>query len=441
MSESENNDELLPEAPPEAKEAERPERPRPGPVVVPRWVQMVAVLLGGLALFAVAKAAGVVLLLFITAAVIALILNPLVAAVQRGRVPRGLAILVVYAGFFLTLAAAGMLLANPIADQFSSFRADVPSIVDSANESLADVQAYFDDKGIDVEVKRQGESALTTLQDRVVGGAGEVVSFGTDLVERLITAGFGVILVFVLSIYMLIYGQRIGDLARSVMPPGDGTRQDDFPTRVVRAVAGYVRGQLLFSLAMGFGAGVGLYLFGVLGIFPDGKTYALGFGAFFGLMELIPYLGPFLGAAPPVIVALFQDPLTAVWVALLFVALQQIEGHIVAPTVFGHALRINPLLVIFALLFGGELYGIIGALVALPTAAVLRETVVYLRQHTVLEPWGTASPLAVAGLEDLPPRRRACPECGAAARADDAFCRRCGGELYEREPARGAHGR
>jgi predicted PurR-regulated permease PerM len=209
----------------------------------------------------------------------------------------------------------------------------------------------------------------------------------------------------------------------------------------VRAVAGYVRGQLLFSLAMGFGAGVGLYLFGVLGIFPDGKTYALGFGAFFGLMELIPYLGPFLGAAPPVIVALFQDPLTAVWVALLFVALQQIEGHIVAPTVFGHALRINPLLVIFALLFGGELYGIIGALVALPTAAVLRETVVYLRQHTVLEPWGTASPLAAAGLEDLPPRRRACPECGAAARADDAFCRRCGGELYEREPARGAHGR
>jgi predicted PurR-regulated permease PerM len=302
MSESEHNDELPPQ---ETPEAERPERPRPGPVVIPRWVQMVAVLLGGLALFAVAKAAGVVLLLFVTAAVIALILNPLVAAVQRTRVPRGLAILVVYAGFFVTLAAAGTLMANPIADQFSSFRNDVPSIVDSANESLADVQAYFDRRGVDIEVKRQGETALTTLQDRVVGGTGEVVSFGTDLVERLITAGFGVILVFVLSIYMLIYGRRIGDLARAVMPPGDGTREDDFPTRVGRAVAGYVRGQLLFSLAMGAGAGVGLYLFGVLGIFPDGKTYALGFGAFFGLMELIPYVGPFLGAAPPIIVALF----------------------------------------------------------------------------------------------------------------------------------------
>jgi predicted PurR-regulated permease PerM len=443
MSEPADTEERLPQTtrPPEGEATERMAPPRARPVVVPRWVQMVAVLLGGFALYAVAKAAGPVLLLFLTAAVIALILNPLVATVQRARVPRGIAILVVYAGFFVTLAAAGTLLANPIADQFSSFRDDVPSIVDSANERLADVQDEFDRRGIDIEVKRQGESALTTLQARVVGGTGEVVSFGTDLVERLVTAGFGVILVFVLSVYMLVYGERIGALARSVMPPGNGTREDDFPRRITRAVGGYVRGQLLFSLAMGIGAGVGLYLFGVLGIFPDGKTYAVGFGAFFGLMELIPYVGPFLGAAPPMIVAFIQDPLTAVWVGLLFVALQQIEGHIVAPTVFGHALRINPLLVIFALLFGAELFGILGALLALPTAAVLRETVVYLREHTVFEPWGTTSPLAVTGFERVPDAPRRCPECGQAAPAGDAFCRRCGSELYEREPARGAHGR
>jgi predicted PurR-regulated permease PerM len=444
MSEPVDNDELLP-ASPEAGEdvpERRPQRRPPPVVVVPRWLQLVAVLLAGFGLYAVANAAGPVLLLFITAAIIALILNPLVAAMQRARVPRGIAILIVYAGFFTTLAALGTLLANPIADQFSTFRDDVPSIVRSANERLADVQDYFDDKNINIEVKKQGQTALQTLQQRVVGGTDQVVSFGTDLVARLITAGFGLILVFVLSIYMLIYGERIGALVRSVMPPGDGTREDDFPRRVTRAVAGYVRGQLLFSLAMGTGAGVGLYLFGLLGIFPDGKTYALGFGAFFGLMELIPYVGPFLGAAPPVLIALFQDPLTAVWVSLLFVALQQIEGHIVAPTVFGHALRINPLLVIFALLFGGELFGILGALMALPTAAVLRETVVYLREHLVLEPWGTASPLGVIGAEDARaagPRR--CTECGAPAAQRDAYCRRCGTELYAEEPAQGARGR
>ncbi len=69
-------------------------------------------------------------------------------------------------------------------------------------------------------------------------------------------------------------------------------------------------------------------------------------------MELIPYLGPFLGALPPILVALFTDPISAVWVALLFLGIQQLEGHIVAPQIFGHTLRINPLLVIFALLLG-----------------------------------------------------------------------------------------
>ena len=439
MSEPTDNEKLLPAAPPDGEELPVPAR---APlVVVPRWLQLVAAILGGLGVYAVARAAGPVLLLFLTAAITALILHPLVSTVQRARVPRGLAILVVYVGFFATLAFVGTLLANPIADQFSTFRDDVPSIVRSANERLDDVQRYFDRKNINIQVTKQGQTALQTLQQRVVGGTDQVVSFGTDLVTRAVTAGFGVILVFVLSVYMLVYGERIGDLARSVMPPGDGTREDDFPARVNRAVAGYVRGQILFSVAMGVGAGVGLYLLGVLGIFPDGKTYALGFGAFFGLMELIPYVGPFLGAAPPVLVALFQDPITAVWVSLLFVALQQIEGHIVAPLVFGKALRINPLLVIFALLFGGELFGILGALLALPTAAVVRETVVYLREHTIFEPWGTASPLAIVGAEDRRASAPSCPVCGAPAAQRDAYCRRCGADLYAGTAQREARGR
>jgi predicted PurR-regulated permease PerM len=401
--------------------------------VVPRWVQLVALPLLVLAVYALARAAGPVLLIFTIAAVIALILNPLVGFVERRRLPRGVAIFVVYAGFFLVLAVAGALLANPIADQVNAFRDDVPSIVDSANERLADLQDSFDERGIDVELQAQGETALETLQDRVVGGTGEVVSFGTDLLETIVRAGFGLILVFVISIYMLLYGPRIGAIVRSVMPPGDGSTADDYPTRVTRAVAGYVRGQVLFSLAMGTGAGVSLYLFGVLGIFPEGKTYALAFATWFGFMELIPYVGPILGAMPPVLVAFFGDPLTGLWVALLFVALQQIEGHVVAPTIFGHTLRINPLFVIFALLLGGEIYGIVGALVALPILAVVRETIAYLAEHLELEPWGAQEPVGLLTATRGPAPPRTCPECDAPAQAQDAFCRRCGAPLRRSE--------
>jgi predicted PurR-regulated permease PerM len=394
VNEFESHDPLEGEPPPPAAK----------PVVVPRWVQLVMLPIGILAVWVIARAAGPVLLIFIAAAIVALILNPLVTFFQRGLRYRGLAVATVYVGFFGFLGMAGYLAANPIADQARSFQRDVPGIIDDANANLADLQEWLDDRGINLKVKEQGETALETLQDKVVGGTSDIVSFGGDLVKTVVTAGFGLILVFILSIYMLIYGERIGGFVRAVMPPGDGTPEDDYPTRVQRAVAGYVRGQLLFSTAMGTGAGLGLYVFGLLGIFPDGKTYALAFGTFFGLMEMIPFVGPFLGALPPVLVALFQDPLTALWVALLFLALQQIEGHIVAPNVFGHTLRINPLLVIFALLLGGEVAGIIGALLSLPIAAVVRETVVYLRRHLVLESWGTAEPATVvARRTPLPP--------------------------------------
>ncbi|HTA15773.1 MAG TPA: AI-2E family transporter, partial [Solirubrobacteraceae bacterium] len=161
----------------------------------------------------------------------------------------------------------------------------------------------------------------------------------------------------------------------------------DYPTLTQHAVSRYVGGQLLFSFAMGASAGLALYIFGVLGIFPEGRSYALAFAVFYGVMELVPYIGPILGAIPPVLLALFTDPVSALWVALLFVGLQQLEGHVVAPQIFSHTLRINPLLVIFALLLGLQLYGIIGALVALPILSVLRETAVYLHRHLKLEPW------------------------------------------------------
>ena len=112
----------------------------------------------------------------------------------------------------------------------------------------------------------------------------------------------------------------------------------------------------------------------------------------------------------------------------MFTALQQIEGHVVAPNVFGHALRINPLLVIFALLLGGQIYGFVGAFIALPIAAILRETVVYMRRHLTLEPWPRAPEVALAGVGT---QSAACPECGAERPSGATVCPACGTELGE----------
>ena len=303
-----------------------------------------------------------------------------------------------------------------------------------------------------MRVKEEGQTALQTLGKNLSRGSGELVSFTSDALQILVEASIALILVIVLSVYMLLYGERIGQAVRSVVPRGDGTPEDDFPTRIQAAVFGYVRGQLLFSLIMGTSAGVLLWILGSLGIFPEGKTYALFFGAFYGFAELIPYVGPAVGAFPPVMIALFSgEPLDALWLAIAFTALQQIEGHIVAPTVFSQALRINPLLVIFALLLGGQLYGFLGAFIALPIAATLRETAVYLRRHVRLEPWDLPAvapagpsfaaepPGAEPPAEPDPESQEArCPECGAPRRSGAEACPECGTELGDADEAASA---
>jgi putative heme transporter len=435
VSATEDREELQEPPPPDA-EPLAPPTPQPParvePVVVPRWLQLVLVPLGVLGLWQVFQAAGRVLLLFIIAALIALLLNPFVTLLRRTRLPRGIAVLLVFLGLIAVVGGIVALLANPIADQVSSLQENVPDYVDEANTSLVDFEQWLQDRGIDAHIADEGRTALQTLGDNLTEGSGDLVGFTREALTLLVEASLAVILTIVLAVYMLLYGERIGAGVRSIVPRGDGSKEDDFPTRIQQAVLGYVRGQFLFSLIMGASAGLMLWVLGSLGIFPEGRTYALFFGIFYGLAELIPYVGPAIGAFPPVMIALFgPEPLDAVWLIVAFTGLQQIEGHIVAPNVFAQALRINPLLVIFALLMGGQIYGFIGAFIALPIAAMVRETVVYFRRHLVLEPWPrVAVAMASSGIDERG-SPVACPECGAGVPPGAAACPACGTELAE----------
>ena len=211
---------------------------------------------------------------------------------------------------------------------------------------------------------------------------------------------------------MLIYGDRIGAVARGLVPPGDGTPDDDFPTRIQASLFGYVRGQVLFSLIMGTSAGLMLFFLGSVGIFPEGKTYAIAFGAWFGFAELIPYVGPAVGGFPPVVIAALSDnPIDAVWLIIAFTVLQQLEGHVVAPNVFGQALRINPLLVIFALLMGGQLARLRGRV---HRAADRRDPA---RDDRLPAPPHDLPALGPAGRAAAAARPQTrCPECGVLGR-------------------------
>jgi predicted PurR-regulated permease PerM len=215
---------------------------------------------------------------------------------------------------------------------------------------------------------------------------------------------FSFVLLMVVSIYMLLDMQRLGRLVDRRFPPRPGERP--LLRSIEHALASYVRGQVALSLIIGTSAGVGLWALAALGLLPHGQQYALLFGAWVAVTEVIPYLGPWLGAIPAAIYALVVHPLSAVWVLLLFLAIHQVEGHIVVPNVMGNALRLHPLLVIFGLATGAEVYGLPGALLSLPLLAVGRAIWEFFSDRVRLEPWSGAEPVPVEiELAEPPPAR------------------------------------
>ena len=177
---------------------------------------------------------------------------------------------------------------------------------------------------------------------------------------------FSIVLIVVIAVYMLLDMPKLERSIDRRFPPHGG---DPLTLRIERALGSYVRGQVLLSTIIGASAGIGMWLLGVLDLVPGADQYALLFGLWTAVVEVIPYIGPWLSAVPPAIYALIVDPISFLWVLALFIFIYQVEGHVVVPKVMANALRLHPLLVIFGLLAGAELYGIAGVLVALPVLA------------------------------------------------------------------------
>jgi len=383
--------------------------PPPAPVTiqVPRWAQLVLLPLLLLLVWTVAGAVRHVLFLFLVSLLIALLLNPLVRGLGRARIPRGAAVGLVYLAFAAVVALAIVALATVVVQQTRSgaHRVDNYFTVDSghppqttAERDLHRLQLWLDRHHLStVHVEHEGQKFLNQV------GTKDVQKYTTKALHwaegagvAVVTLLFDAVLVVVVSIYMLLDMQRLTDAVDRRFPPrGRG----GLIVRMEQAVASYVKGQFLLSLIIGLSVGVGLWILGEVGLMPNGQKYAAAFGAWAAFTELIPYIGPWLGAVPPVLYALVQHPLSALWVALLFLGIQQLEGHVVVPKVMGRSLRLHPLLVIFGLLAGGEIYGFPGILVALPLLAAGKAAWEFFSERITFEPWTDRGPLVEIGLE------------------------------------------
>ena len=366
-----------------------------GPIIrVPRWIQLVGLPVGLLIVWMLAGILGHVIFLFLVAFVIAFLLNPLVRDLQRLRLPRGLAVALVFLLFATAVAFIALALGSIVVDHTRSATTridDYVTVTDTGGKTGAEqdidrLQHWLDTHHLErIQIQKQA----TNWADNV--GAGEISKYTQDALAfaqgaafSILITLFNLILIVVISVYMLLDIERLERIVDRRFPPGNGL---PLTQRIERALAGYVRGQLILSTVIGLSAGVGMWILGRTGLVPGADKYALLFGVWTAVMEVIPYIGPWLSAIPPVVYALVVDPVSALWVLALFVFIYQVEGHIVVPNVMAQALRLHPLLVIFGLLAGGELYGIPGVLLALPTMAAARAIWEFFSERLRLDPW------------------------------------------------------
>jgi predicted PurR-regulated permease PerM len=308
-----------------------------------------------------------VLVLLVVSATLAIGLSPLVEAVAGRRpgrtfvrLPRAVAVLVIYGVLIAVVVLIIMWIVPPLVRQFDDLVRELPEYTASAHQSLRDFSVTHPfAQGLD--------EWLTSELEDFLGNLGGLANQTSSIMRVAIGVANGIVsfvLVLVLTFYLIVDGDTVRRGALALVPPKNRLRAVAVGGLVREKIGAWLIGQLLLSTIVGSATFVGLLILGV--------PYPLILALVAAVGELIPMLGPIIAGVPAVIVAFFVSPLLGLLTLILYVLIQQLENHLIVPQVMRRAIDLPPVLVIVALLIGGNVLGIVGAILALPVAAILR---------------------------------------------------------------------
>ena len=310
------------------------------------------VLLGlALAVWFVFQVWSVLLLAFMAVILAAAIAGPVSWLEHRG-IPGGLAVVAIYLVVALVLGLLVFLVAPPLLQQLNQLLGSLPAMATSALDELQGLAASV---GLQPEVSTLTDTAVDALR----GATGLLA--GVPL--RLMGAIGDVLMILTLGAFIVLERRRARRWISRFLAPGDRAPFVDLVDKAALRLAAYVESQLLIMAVTGIGATVGLTLIGV--------PFALALGTFAFLTQIIPVVGPFIGGAAMIGVALLQSPAQALLTLALVIGLQQLTGTILLPLVQGRLIAISPVVAILAVLFGSTLAGPVGAIVAVPAVAIV----------------------------------------------------------------------
>lgn len=303
-----------------------------------------------------------VFILFILAAFFAFIIHPLVGLLDK-KLPHAFSIIVVYLLLVIGLIVVIGLLAPLVSTQFSEFVKAVPSYFHQAQNLTSGFHKRY--ISLPAGWRPTADRALTELQNWIVRITRESIPAVFTLFSSLVT----VILVPLLAFYMLLGHSGYKRMLLALTPKQHRVTVNDLLTCTSRTLWNYLRGQLILSTTVGVVTGVGLYLVGM--------PYAAVFGILAGILELVPNIGPITTSVVVISIGLVIHPILGLKAGIVTIGVQLLENLFLAPVVMGRAVGLNPVTVIFAIFAGGKAAGIIGAIVAIPLAVLIKIVILY----------------------------------------------------------------
>jgi len=298
-----------------------------------------------------------VVTLLVVAGFFTIVLNPAVDALQRrAHMRRGLATGVV---FVLGLAlVAGLLYAfiHPLADQGSTFVEDLPEYVDDARSGDGPIG--------DLVTRYDLEDYVERNEDRLRQSLTDLGAPALALARTLFAGIFAAVTILVLIFLMLLEAETVTRTALNLVPSTHRERVRRVATDAASALSGYVFGNLVISVIAGSAAWIVLAALGV--------PYAGVLGLFVGIADLIPLVGATLGAVPTIAFAFLHSTTAGVVALIFFIVYQQFENHVLQVSIMSRTVNVNPLTVLVSVLVGVGLFGLLGALLAIPAAGVIQ---------------------------------------------------------------------
>lgn len=374
-------------------------------ITIPRWAQAVLIPVAIILALWFAKVASHAVFVFLMSIVVALLLNAVVLGMGKIKVPRWLAVPVVYLAFAAIVVVFFVFLGPPLVRQFQRLFEAIPGWLNDFNGLLSDLQAWLATHNITVNLQLNTTDIVNWLQTKGSQSVGTLFSVGVSVAGVIVN----IFLTIVVSFYMLIDGRRIFRFVCRIVPGDTPDVKEAYVRGIQTAFSRFVRGQALLAATIGLASGLAVWILSwkMVGVWPEGGQYALLFGFWAGITEVIPYVGPFLGAVPPVLAAFFHSPTAALVVIIVYFVIQQLESHILAPNIVGSSVGVHPLIVIFALLAGAQIGGIVGIIASLPILAMLRHTMQFYQFERSKAPWAADDGIAlIPARSGAPPPRR-----------------------------------